>query len=402
MQAFRSLEHRPFVYLWNGQTVSRLGDALYQLALSWWVLEKTGSATTMGMVLVFSFAPAILFAIFGGVIVDRLPRFRIMLISDLVRGLLVALVAALSYTNYLEVWHIFIVSLVFGIVDAFFQPAYTAAVPEIVHKELLPSANSLTSLSQQVSGVLGPLLGAALVGWGGTSLTFLLNSISFFISAILLLPLLKLEMHIPVAPAREIGAEIRSGFHIVTSAAWIWLTILLASLGNITRGGPTYVTLPFIIDETLKADVNALGWVRSMIFLGSLAGALWVGRMQKVPRRGWFAYGSMVLAGVMTLWIGLAHNVYELLVAGFLIGVCTAIFNLIWITTLQEMVPQHKLGRVASIDYLGSLVFVPIGFAVTGWFTDLVSPPVVFIVGGALTILIWVVGLFNKSVRNLD
>jgi MFS family permease len=402
MQAFRSLNHRPFAFLWSGQTVSRLGDALYQLALSWWVLEKTGSATTMGMVLVFSFAPSILLAILGGVIVDRLPRFRIMLVSDLVRGLIVALVAVLAFYDRLEVWHIYIASLLFGIVDAFFFPAYTAAVPEIVEKEMLPSANSLTGASQPIAGMVGPILAAFLIASGGTPLAFLLDAASFFFSALLLLPLLKLEPPIPAASARQVGEEIRSGIRIVMGSAWIWLTILLSSVGNITRGGPIQVTLPFIVEGTLKADVHALGWVRAAMLLGSLLVALLGAQLQKAPRRGLLAYGSMILAGFMTLWIGLAHTIAELLVAGFLIGACTSVFTLIWIATLQEQVPQDKLGRVSSIDYLGSFVFIPIGFAATGWFTDLINPPTVFIVGGILTILIWVIGLLNKSVRNLD
>lgn len=402
MDSFHSLRHRPFAFLWAGQTISRLGDALYQLALSWWVLEKTGSATTMGMVLVFSFAPSILFAILGGVIVDRLPRFRIMLASDLVRGLIIALVAVLAYYDRLEVWHIYIASLFFGLVDAVFFPAYTAAVPEIVSKELLPSANSLTGASQPIAGMVGPLAAAFLIASGGTPLAFLLNAASFFASAALLLPLLKLETPISAAPARQVGAEISSGFRIVMGSTWIWLTILLASFGNITRGGPVQVALPFIVDQTLKADVHALGWIRAAMLLGSLLVALVGGWLQRMPRRGLLAYGSAMLTGAMTLWIGLAHTIPEVLIAAFIMGACSTVFTLIWVVTLQEQVPQDKLGRVSSIDFLGSFVFIPVGFAATGWFTDLVSPPVVFIVGGILTMLIWAVGLLSKSVRNLD
>lgn len=373
MMAFRSLRNRPFANLWSGQTISRLGDALYQIALAWWVLEKTGSATTMGLVLVFSIAPAILFALIGGVLVDRLPRFRIMLSSDLVRGVIVIGVSILAYADRLEVWHIFIASLLFGIVDAFFQPAYMAAVPEIVDSATLPSANSLTSLSQQAAGVLGPLLGAILVKWGGTPTAFLLDGISFFISAAFLIPLQRMETQRPAVPATKIDfwKDMRDGLRIVFGLPWIWITILLASLGNVTRGGPTHVAIPFIMDETLKAGVDGLGWFRTVVFFGSVVGALWVGRMVKIHRRGWITYGAMILAGFMTIWIGIARTIEEVLAAGLVIGICTAIFNLLWITTLQETVAQDKLGRVASIDYLGSLVFVPIGFAVTGFFTDI-------------------------------
>src|SRR4051812_28071872 len=125
----RALGCRPFALLWSGQTISRLGDSLYQIALAWWVLEKTGSAVIMGTVLICSFMPMLLFLLLGGAVVDRLPRLRVMLVSDLLRGVLVAGVAVLAASGALEVWHIFVASIVFGGVDAFFQPAYSATVP---------------------------------------------------------------------------------------------------------------------------------------------------------------------------------------------------------------------------------------------------------------------------------
>src|SRR5438552_8882265 len=179
---FKSLAHRSFALLWSGQTISRLGDSLYRVALAWWVLEQTGSATAMGTVLIFSFAPMLLFLLIGGVAVDRFPRVRVMLASDILRGAVVGLVALLALGGNLAIWHVYLASIVFGFVDAFFQPAYTAAVPEITPSEVLPSANSLTSLSGQLAGIAGPALGAAIVAMGGTPAAFALDALSFFIS----------------------------------------------------------------------------------------------------------------------------------------------------------------------------------------------------------------------------
>src|SRR5919109_207662 len=138
---FKSLTHRSFALLWSGQAISRLGDSLYRVALAWWVLERTGSASAMGAVLIFSFTPMLLFLLLGGAAVDRFPRVRVMLVSDLMRGAVVSLVALLAFSESLQIWHVYVASTVFGFVDAFFQPAYTAAVPEVTPKEALPSAN---------------------------------------------------------------------------------------------------------------------------------------------------------------------------------------------------------------------------------------------------------------------
>lgn len=404
MALFRSLAHRSFALLWSGQTISRLGDSLYQVALAWWVLEKTGSATTMGLVLIFSFAPMLLFLLIGGVLVDRFSRFKVMLASDLLRGVIVTAVALLATRNLLEVWHVCIASLVFGLVDAFFQPAYSAAVPEITPRELLPSANSLTGLSQQVSGVVGPLLGAYLVEWGGTSSAFLLDGLSFFISAACLVPLATLSAPRPsgAGASSSMMRDLRQGISFVLGSPWLWITIVLAALSNITRGGPTQVALPFLIQDHLHADVSALGQFRSMVFLGAVIGSMWLGRLSKIRRRGRLAYAAMVMAGLTALVIGLQIPLVAVLFTAVVMGASVTIFNLIWTNQLQEMVPQDMLGRVSSIDYLGSLVFVPIGFGITGWVTDQIGAATTFVIGGALTALVWVLGLLHPAIRNLD
>src|ERR1051325_8205752 len=155
MNILRSLRHRPFALLWIGQTTSRLGDSLHRIALAWWVLEKTGSATAMGTVLVLSQIPLLIFLLIGGVVVDRFPRLRIMFLSDLLSGLVVTFIAVFSWLNYLQIWHILFASLVFGLVEAFFFPAYQSVIPQIVPSDMLVSANSLNGLSQRVTGILG-------------------------------------------------------------------------------------------------------------------------------------------------------------------------------------------------------------------------------------------------------
>lgn len=117
----------------------------------------------MGAILVLSFAPLLLFALLGGVAGDRLPRVRVMLASDLARGLVVSVVAGLALAGRLEVWHVFAASVIFGIADAFFQPAYSALIPTILAADDLPSGNAINSLGIQFGRIAGPALGAALI-----------------------------------------------------------------------------------------------------------------------------------------------------------------------------------------------------------------------------------------------
>src|SRR5215472_7264999 len=132
MNLVKSLRHPTFALLWSGQTISRLGDSFYTVALAWWVLEKTGSAAMMGLVLIFSVVPTLLLLLLGGVLVDRWPRLNLMLISDFVRAAAVGIAAVLETTQKLEVWHVLVISVLFGLVDAFFYPASKAVIPEFV------------------------------------------------------------------------------------------------------------------------------------------------------------------------------------------------------------------------------------------------------------------------------
>ena len=418
MNVLRSLRHRPFALLWTGQTASRLGDSLYRIALSWWVLEKTGSAVAMGTVLIFSQIPLLLFLLIGGVVVDRLPRIRIMFSSDLLSGLVIMFVAVFAWFDLLQIWHIYVASIIFGFVEAFFFPAYQAVIPQITPSELLNSANSLNGLSQRMTGIIGPALGALLVAAGGTSITFGLDALSFFISALCILPLLRSNLD-QAQKQKETADTVNSqksaketlkqgytdlleGFKLVIHIPWVWITILLFGLINIFDAGPRAVAMPFFIKEDLGENVELLGLFGSVASLGFVLGMIWLGQYVRLHRRGLFAYLSILVTGIMLLPFAFKLPVPILIASMFIGGFSTSVFSLIWTHTLQEMVPGEMLGRVSSIDALGSFVLLPIGLALAGWATDRFGAPMVFLIGGLGVIIVVLLGLSHPAVRNLD
>lgn len=403
MALFQSLRHRSFALLWSGQTISRLGDSLYRVALAWWVLEKTGSATAMGTVLICSMTPMLIFLLIGGVAVDRFPRLRLMLGSDMLRCAVSATVAALAFNQLLEVWHIYLASVLFGFVDAFFEPAYVAAVPELTPREALPSANSLTGLSRQVTGIVGPTIGAAIVALGGTPTAFALDAASFLLSAACLVLIPSAPVARPVAQAQSsVLRDLREGLDTVMASPWLWITIALAALGNVTAGGPLAVSVPFLIKNTLHADVGALGLLGSMSSIGAVIGSIWLGRAAQLRRRGLIAYGGLLLGGLAVLAYGLPIGLFGIALAALTFGLCMSAFSLVWMNTLQELVPGQLMGRVSSIDFLGSFVLLPVGYALAGWATDLLGAPLVFVIGGAASVGLALLGLAHPAIRNLD
>jgi MFS family permease len=402
---FAALKVRAFALLWTGQLISRVGDFLYQVILAWWVLEKTGSATVMGVLLICSFTPMLLFLLIGGVAADRYPRVQVMVASDLLRGAIVSIVAILALTQRLEVWHVCCASIVFGLVNAFFQPSYSALVPEIVARDVLPSANALTSLSMQIGRVVGPGLGALLIGLGSTGLGFMLNGLSFFLSAACLVPLLgKSAPIVPQPMPQRLGVlrDAREGVDTVLRSPILWISMIVMALSNITLGGPYNVALPFLVKDHLKADATTLGLLYASFPIGYVLGGILLGQCNKYRRRGLIVHAGLAIAGLMIMSFGLPMSLIALVFAALLNGAALEMTNLVWTNILQEVVPGERLGRISSIDSLGSYALLPVGYALAGWTTDWLGAAPVFILGGGLTAVFALLALVHPAIHTLD
>ncbi len=404
LRTLRALRNRPFARVWSGQAISQIGDRVFQIALAWWVLEETGSAVAMGTVFIFSTLPLLLFLLIGGVLVDRFPRLRLMIFSDLVRAGVVGLFAILAYRGALALWHVYLLSLISGFVEAFFQPAYRALVPEITPQTDLPSANSLTSLSSQVAGILGPAAGAGIVALGGTPLAFALDAASFLAAGVFVLPILHLAAFPKPGASAPPGllADLREGLKTVFGSPWLWVTIGIAGISNIAYAGPMEVTLPFLLNKSRGAAVGVLGLFYTSASVGAILAAFGLGSLPRLRRRGPILYGAWMVIGLMVILIGLPIPIPAILGASFMIGACNTILGLVWVNTLQEMVPNQLLGRVSSVDSLGSFILLPVGYGVGGWAAEALGAPLVFILGGALQTGLIFLGLMHPQVRSLD
>jgi MFS family permease len=403
MAIFRAFANRSFLLLWSGQSISRLGDSLFSIALAWWVLQKTGSATVMGMVLICSTVPMILCLLFGGVAVDRFPRVRLMLASDLLRGGVIIVVATLAFLQWLQLWHIFVLSIIFGIADAFFSPAYAALIPDLLPPELLPGANSLRSISKQAALLIGPAIAAVVIALGGTSLAFTCDGISFALSAGCLLALP--QVPVPRQPAKKeegVIQDMREGIIIVLHTPWLWITLLIACVSTIFLIGPSEAALPLLVKQRFGTQVGFYALLTSLSALGSVIAALWLGHFKRLHRRGLLTYGAWLLASLMLLVIGLPLPLVGVSLAFFIQGAAFQVLGLAWINSLQELVPADLLGRVSSIDYLVSSALLPIGYGIAGIAADHLGASLVFVLGGTIAGSVIALGLLHPDIRAVD
>ena len=360
----------------------------------------------MGAVFLFTLTPTILFVLLGGALVDRLPRARLLFLSDLGRGAIMTLITLLAFSNQLELWMVYIGSLLFGFADAFFTPALQALVPQIIPQEDLTSANSINSLSMQLGRVAGPALGGILVGFGGTTLAFGINAASFLISAFTLIPLLSIP-----APARSeetestpqhLLADIREGWQTTVASPILWVSIITFAFVNITLAGPFSVGMPFLVRNHLGGDEKLLGLLYAVFPIGYAISGVALGNVQRLRHRGIVSYICSAVAGIGLGVFGLKLPLWALIVAALVNGAALEISGLIWTNILQEFVPQEKLGRIASIDTLGSFVLLPLGFAFTGWLVDRLDIAIIFIAAGAVAALVSLLPLLHPSIRGLD
>lgn len=405
MHFLRTLKNTSFALLWSGQTISRLGDSFYNVALALWVLQKTGSATAMGLILAFSAIPTIILLLVGGVAVDRFSRIQMMLGSDAIRAVIVIAMAILAGTQRLELWHVYIMSAFFGAVDAFFYPAAYAIIPEIVAAEDRTSATSLKTLGTQFAYIIGPGLAGLSIALGGTSLAFAVDGASFVISALCLLAMPRKQGFAkPMDKDGSVIKDLREGLQTVLQSPWLWVTIAIAGVSNITVSGPYEAVLPLLVKQRfgVAASAQVYGLLLSVAAVGYILVALWIGQQKRLRRRGYLAYGAWLVAAIMLIFLGLPLPIVGMCLAIFTFNAGIGILNLAWANTLQEFIPPDRLGRVSSIDALGSYALTPIGLAVAGIVADHINAPSVFIAGGILSTLIIAIGLLHPRVRAVD
>ena len=267
----RVLREREFRLLWLGQSASTIGDRLVFVALALYVTE-IGSPTDVGLVLAAHAVPFVAFLVLGGVWADRLPRHLVMVVTDVVRALMHAVLAALIFTGAVEIWHIVVIEAVFGAAEAFFRPAYTGLVPQTVPEPLLQEANAATSLVTTVAEFAGPALATALVLGVGAGWAFAFDAATFVVSALFLIRLRPRPRGDAAEPS-SLMSEMRAGWSEFRARTWVWGTVAIFSFMLIFSFGP-YTVLGPTVSEDVYGGAGFYGVLAAAMGAGTIAGAL--------------------------------------------------------------------------------------------------------------------------------
>ena len=375
-----ALEEREFRLLWLGQATSALGTSLVPVALAFAVIDLTGSASALGIVLSAGLVSRVVLLLFGGVVADRLPRQSLMLGADLLRTGSQGLVAALLITGRAQIWQLVVLFALFGAGDSFFSPASTGLVPELVRGERLQQANALMSLSRSLCWVVGPTVSGLLVAGVGPGWVFAIDAATFAVSSASL-ALLRLPRAVNLAPHGSILAELRGGWREFRRRAWVWMTVARFGISNLAIA-PVFVLGPFVANESL-GGATAWGLIGTAGGVGAVLGDAAALRLR--PLRPLMAGGLAVslLALEPALLAIPASTAAIAAAAGVGIG-AVSFANALWFTALQERIPREALSRVSSYDWLGSIVFQPAGYALAGPVSVAIGIPATLLAGAAL------------------
>ncbi len=375
------LSNRAFRFLWAGQGTSYLGDQFYLIALSWLVLQLTGDALTLGTVLATGGVPRAVLMVLGGAITDRFSPRIVMILSDLGRMLLTALLAAAVLAGAVELWSLYLFALAFGSLSGLFMPASSAIVPRILDTHSLQAGNALVQATGQVAAFVGPLLaGGTIALFAGTvessrdstgiALSFAIDSLTFCVSVVtlwLIGPLPSNEI-----PSGDAGARIDMLSSIYSGFRYVWrnsllLTVLTAvAVMNLLLTGPLLVGIPVLAATRLPEGAAALGIIMSAFGGGNLVGYLVAGSLPRPKHLGVLVPFILASFGLILGATGVLVSTPLLSSLLFLLGVGNGYLTIVLFTWLQQRTPQDLMGRMMSLLLFANMGLLPLSQALAG------------------------------------
>jgi MFS family permease len=383
---FRALHHRNYRLFFGGQGISLIGTWMQQIAMSWLVYHITHSAFLLGFVGFLGQIPALLLSPFAGVLIDKWNRHRILVCTQSLAMIQAFILALLALTGTIAIWHIIILALFLGFVNAFDMPTRQSFVVEMVETgEDLGNAIALNSFLFNGARLLGPSIGGILISLLGEGMCFLLNGISFIavIIALLAMKITKKEIR---SRSSQVFKGMKEGFTYAFGFPPIRSLLLLLALTSLTAM-PYTVLMPVFAKNILHGGPQTLGFLLGASGVGALVGAIYLASRTSV-----LGLGKLIVIASSIFGIGLiAFSISRILWLSLLLLVLTGFGMMVQMvssnTVLQTIVEEDKRGRVMSLYTMAFMGMVPFGSLLAGSLASKIGAPGTVIISGAACIL---------------
>jgi MFS family permease len=387
-----SFRHRNYLRYWCGQLVSLSGASMQTLGQTWLVLQLTHSAFQLGLVGALQALPVLLFALAGGVVVDRWPKRRLLLCTQAAAMAQALLLWALVATGAVQLWQVYLLVLLLGLTNCLGRPASQAFIVELVGRADLPNAVALNSSLSNLTRIVGPGLGGIIIAAGGVATLFLLNALSF-IPVLASLALIDVRaLHAQAPPPTTAGTRQTLWQSLREGLTYVWHTPAvrwaIVVVGLVLLFGSNFnVVLPLFATDVLHVGAGGFGFLSAASAGGALLAALWLAWRNLRPSIHRVLVATL-LFGVLEAAFALAR-LYPLSLALIAcVGGAEMVFAALAMTMLQTIAPDHLRGRVMSVCILFFDGSIPLGYLLMGWLAALYGAPGALLIGALLSLLV--------------
>lgn len=393
-RTFRSLQKPNFRRYFAGHAVSVLGTWMQRVGQDWLVLELTGSGVALGTCLALQFLPVLLGGVWGGVLVDRYDKRRIVVATQSAQAVLAAVLAVTTLLHAANLPFVFVMAALLGVVTVFDVPARQTLVGELVDSPDIVNALSLASLVHNVGRLVGPAMAGLLIALAGVGITFAVNAVSFIAVLVGLLTMDPRTIRRSERLVRGPG-QARAGLSYVWQRRDLRTVMLLVTIVAVF-GQQFRVVLPLLATQTFGGDARTYGVLMSMLGLGAVVGALLSAASRRPSSRGLFV--ACVIFGAANMGAALAPSLGLAMAALILVGAANIVFNTLARTLLQVGSDPSLRGRMIAIHSLVFLGSTPVGAPLLGVICAVGSPRVGLVVA-ALTSGVPALVLLLRSIR---
>jgi MFS family permease len=377
-----SLHHRGFRLLWLGLLISIAGSQMQITALFWQIRTLTDQPIALGAVGLARILPVIIFSLLGGAVADVLNRRRILFLTQSGMAITAFILGWLTLTGNIDLWHIYLLTALQAVAQAFDGPSRQALVPNLVPSKDLPNAFSMTSLANQIGSILGPALSGIIIAVGGLAYIYIVNAISFLavILALILMGPVEQQKNVTARNGAVSFQAIAEGIRFILKQPLIISTMVLDFFATFFASANTL--MPIIAVDVLHVGAVAYGWLSSAQAIGAMLAAVVISQMHQIRRQGAVFLLAVVVFGVATILFGLSRGFIFAMLALIVVGAADTVSTIIRNTIRQLSTPDYIRGRMTSVNQIFFQGGPQLGEVEAGAVAQLFGAPFAIISGG--------------------
>lgn len=395
-----SIQKRNLSFLWLAQTMSQAGDAIYQLALLWLVLEISNSPIITGFIAMSAYLPALLFGLFAGVFSDKFNRFKLMIFSNVGQALTVVIIPFLLLNGHDSLWLICGLAFLRSCFNTFFQPALQSFIPMLFPRDGIVKINAILATSGQIAWMMGPFFAGVLLTLVSLPNLFLVDAVSFILSIGFLLFIVQ-----PNHPIETKGAsqwdELKRGLSFLYSQKPLYWMIIITFINNLFIMGPAIVGLPILVKSSLHGTASDFAFIEGCMAAGALIGSFLVTKLTGKLSNGLIWGIGLFLDGITYSFIYWTNSVEMTMLMIFFHGIGIPLIMVSRTSIVQMHTPNKFHGRLFSIVHLGVVGTTAISTALVGLITSMISVKLLFHGIGIGAALCGIVAMAVPSLRKL-